>query len=1013
MSGCTEVNNEQFNVSNKFSSDFALTMDGEDIGILPGLFQLPITTQPGVEAYRRRNVVLCTNLQSAGPGDTAYIYPNTSTVATFLDTTTSQIQFDIQIYNGWFGVDYINFGLGGVVGSVISELGVYNQSLPLEQMQEYQLIAHCMAANTGRASEATTLYFSNMLKRGVAKEFNQNFVKPPMCSGDGNIMFGFNQFGLGFDTNLTKGTQYTNAMSTNAAAAGAFQNKPGGGVLASTSSVGVLLGVVGAMESVGSAVSASMTHLLPLNANGANAVLNTQAVGNRAYMNSKNVSCLPSWRTSGVGAAPAALLGGSTSMDWPDYYDPKMSEPQNQYVKEFGSINKAEIMLNFSNVKCFPIGMVPAVDCYSNGQAYGTASGALAGATVSTVDSSVQKARQPTAFNPKVRVIGGFWSGILGRGARKAMATNLLSPNSFYLSLKFADAWTAFQLTADPCRRIVGTIRDYIRNLGTANGQYYGKNTITIQKNESDIYNFATSSFAPGYCPLNNVPIDVGLTQDKSAVNTVFSSGAICGRTYIGGGIYANAAADPPTITSGRTGAVATPGCLFTHQAIPTEYALALTPWKYHVLTSSSNVVPVYYAVETDMFYGTNMPASVPQVRRIFDHNYDGSTNSASAPPNATADANNTGITYRITNLALVSDYITFPPEISKMIIDQAAQGLYNVHSTTITATPFQVANASTQSINIPLKVPAAKKMWLYVQDLDQRAPSTAFYYDSNCSFNIFAQFDVGLGNSAANIPISSTSSDSSGFTSGGSSSILYGCGVTNRPLCTHTPCDTSNGWSVQLKFGEDLIPPQPLTTLAELASELVKSNETAGVGTENLNCRIFPYSSNGQSFKMVYDCLQEDKFSTGFIPYDLLDDQTITTNYDMAPLFCYSAVLQEATPATASTGTGGPQAATATRNSALNGYNFLCPRGFTVPHFVPPSSRFCVSFNFSTWREADQVTSSLFLGNNIITWLIQNAPGLTGTTLGGGLRSYRGVAMVAQEALLRYTQGGGLLYIK
>jgi len=977
------------------------------MGVTPASVQLPTTIPVGCKAYRRRVLTLSTNIQTAGPSDTAFIYPSTATSSTFLDTATSALQFDIQFYNGWFAADYVNFGAAGVGGAVIQELCVYSQSLPLEQMMEYPTLATCMANISPMPVDITTFYYTSRLKKGVDNFNPSNFIKPPMVTEDGNIMFGFNQFGLGFDTGLVNGTQYTNAMSTNAAnGLGAYNLKCQDGDI--DGRVGA--GVVGIMEAVGNNSGAYSNQLISTNdADPDNTTLRADMIGMQPFLNARNVSALPSWITSGVGSAPSQLLGGATPMDWPDYFDPKMVKVETQFIKSFGSATNADITLNLANVKCFPIGMIPPGDCYGSGQSYGTASTSYAGATV-TANTSSQAARQPTAYNPKFRVVYRFLSGLLGMGAAKMFPTCLAAPNSLQISIKFADPWTAFQITSDPLRRIMFTIRDYIRNLGTANGQFYGLETHNPSSNCGDIYNYEKSAFAPGYSPYHSVPIQVGTTQTTSFVNSIFSMGAAGGRSEYQSAIGTQAAI-PDAVLAFQNGGVAPWGSMVHHKATPPQYALASTPWLFHFLTSASNQVPVKYCNETDMFYGSNQEGSVPQTRRIFDHNYDGSVNPGSVPPNGTADTTNTGITYRITNLGLVADYITFPAELANMLVEQAAAGMYNIHTTTVTTAAFQVQNSISQTINLSLKVAAAKKLFLIFQDLEARAPSTGFYYDSNCSFNIFSQLDVGLGNTAANIPVNTTTStDPCGRITGGGTGIVYGVGVTNRPLYTPTPTDNSNGFSAQLQFGDDFIPPAPLTTMAEIIAELAKTLEMPVL---NANCPIAPFSSSGQNFKSCYNCLIPNKFQTTFVPYELLDDQTIMCNYDQAPLFCYSAVLNANPPASASTATGGTQAAAATRNSAMNGYNYLCPRGFCTNLFVSPSSTFMLGFNFSVWKAKDGIQSSTFLGNNTLTCKLENAIGLTGTTLSGSLRNYRGIAVVKQEGVLRIGEGGSFIFVK
>ena len=38
----------------------------------------------------------------------------------------------------------------------------------------------------------------------------------------------------------------------------------------------------------------------------------------------------------------------------------------------------------------------------------------------------------------------------------------LIAPGSFYIQLRFAKVAQAFQLAMDPCRRVIGSFRDYV-----------------------------------------------------------------------------------------------------------------------------------------------------------------------------------------------------------------------------------------------------------------------------------------------------------------------------------------------------------------------------------------------------------------------------------------------------------------------------------------------------------------------------------------------------------------------
>ena len=63
-------------------------------------------------------------------------------------------------------------------------------------------------------------------------------------------------------------------------------------------------------------------------------------------------------------------------------------------------------------------------------------------------------------------------SGILGCLAEKCLPTMLISPGTFFIQLRLAQNKVAFQVSMDPCRRLLGTIRDYVPFGGSLNGLF-------------------------------------------------------------------------------------------------------------------------------------------------------------------------------------------------------------------------------------------------------------------------------------------------------------------------------------------------------------------------------------------------------------------------------------------------------------------------------------------------------------------------------------------------------------
>ena len=964
-------------------------------GAYPPSLQVARTPPVAVQAYRRRFVSPATNLAVAKPGDTINIYPETSTPSTVIDIKSTYLAANLQIFNAWYAADYANFGIAGAWGSIIQEWAVMNQGTPLELINEYPTAVTTLMNLEGVLDEPTSFYFSNKLKHGYQEDMHKNFIKPPMCTGSGNIMFGFNPFGLGFDTSLKSSGVYLNQLHSDArqTIAGAENVVAGAmtGVFNNNSSL-IIQQFAG-----GSALdlATGFTGGAPTHINSTLLYTSGGAQGS-AYLDSK---IAPSWVTSGSGAAPGLLAAGTTPMVWPDYFNPKQSSIVSQFVKEFGSINKPQIMANLCNVKCFPIGCAPATDCFSSGNTYGQPASIFTNPTaaVSTNNIDNQRARRPTPTNPTYRILWRPVSGIFGIFASKVLLSMLLAPQQMYISIKLADAFLAFQITSDPCRRIVGTIRDYIRNTGAANGGEYGlRTTIDILDNARNP-NFLsnTSGCAPGYIP----NLGIRLLNETSGNGTshidMLNNATVCGRTILQGG--------PGDVN--QLGAM--PQGINGSMAVPPQYALARSPWLYHIFNSPTTTT-VTYATEVEMFYGSCLEASVPQCRRIFDLDYQGQATFSSAPPAGSADSNNTGITYQLSNIALVGDMISFPDATAADIIAKAAAGMYNVHTQTLTTTILQVQNSEVQNIIMPIKANQAKKLFVVFQDIEQRSPNTAFFHDSNCGINPFALLDIGVNNRPVSTPINATASAPSGKSGLGIDTNLLGVGTYNIPVYRPTPCDFSGNFSAQLQIGSDLYPQQPLTSMNEIQVELVKTLEkwTDMKYTPNFNSRVCTNGVGG----FAYDCLQADKFCTAFVPYDLLDDQTITSNYNMAPLFSYSVGL--AAGISSYTAAGGVGSASATRNSALNGYNYICPRGFTAPHFVPPTSRFVLGFSFTTFDASEGVSSAMYLGNNVMTLQLKGAIGLTGHSY-GGLRNYRAVAITVQEAVMRYGSGGNVIWVK
>lgn len=933
-----------------------------DSGKVPSDLILSSSLPLGIRAYRRRFQSPCTNLQKAGPDDYVNIYPDTSTPGAFIDPESTYLTFDFQVLNKHFCVDYANWGVEGVGGAIIQDWRVYNQGSILEEILDYGTAASCMNNLEGAYQQEVHMYLSAKLKNTPNDEFHRNFIKPPMVDRQRNIMYGPNPFGLGM-ASMPRNSLYTNKYGNGVDNFyGATQFMMGGGIsfMNQVSNTVVDIGAPGAAaQSFGS----DTTNPTP--------VTNDQLTNmmSAPYINTLMADTAPTWTLPDTLSAINSL----TPMDFPDYFCPDMVDIVSEYVREYGSINKPQIMANLCNVKCFPIGCKSKANCWNAKDVTQVYS-----ATNTSAILLDDGAAQPTAMNPTYRICYRPFSGIFGKMATKMLATTLLAPQQLYINLHLARAEVALNLSSDPCRRIAGTIRDYVRNMGKANGKAIDQgNALTIAGAtagaQSQYLYGAGSTFAPGYhggyCiqPLTAAPQN----YTKCSLSTIFSTAAASGK-FLALGLGGTG-----TNSLNQSGGFSGP--------VPPapQYCLSKNPWLKKAVYGTGATTTVEMANELECFYGTYLAASVPQSARIFDLSYDGATTGS----NPTSFDSATQVSYELTNINLVGDQLILPNETTADIIAAAEAGQYNVHTNSLRTYTLQITPGSTQTIICPLKVNMAKRILFVFQNTQQRNDVGAYRYDSNCGLNPFALVQ-GTGTKA--------SIQGHKALGGTTTQTIYGVGYTDK--LTYTPTSTKvSDIQVQLRIGNDFYPPQPLTTMQEISAELCKTME--GWQNSAYSPEVDGNVLTQADGTMVYDCLEKSKFVTAFVPNDVLDDQTIVANYDMAPLW-----VPVGSAAATSEGFG---TAADNKTSKWNGYNYICPRGYCLNGtFTSPSSRFVLGFNMRSFKSSDGVDGGTYLGNNTITLQLKGAVGLSGAN-----QTYRGVAIIPHRVAMRYSPGGQLVW--
>lgn len=486
---------------------------------VPQVLKLPSHLPTGITATRK-TVFYPAKENSVGPGFNCTIYPQTGVVGVVVDSKTACLVMDVNIENTNPLIDYLNMGVEGLGHKIIDRLAWYNQGQPLEEINHYGVIASAMANLSGAYQQQVSYYVSSKLRDGHTGSMHRNFIKPPMMDRNGSIMWGCNPTGIGYISNGVGSSQY--ATTGTAISASAL-----------------------AEPIMASRYKANQSGVYFLTA--AVATSCVTALGDFPFVNTAQAGALSPW----VGNATTTqtwtgMPNFFTPMDWPEALTPSMlTKAEDIYQSEYGSINKNEIANNLVNVKCYPIGVKPTKNAYLN-DVYGTlpatsyaldntatGTGATVVAGVAVNPCAAMTIGTGTATVTVIRIVFRPHSGILGTMAKKVFPSMLCSSGQFYLEFRTALPEIVFQVSSDPCRRIPGTIRDYIRNIGTRNGHMnYGAEIFTANAitNGASTQEWATSSYAPGYGPWSHIPLTIGTTKTTSYANSIFGPASAEGR---------------------------------------------------------------------------------------------------------------------------------------------------------------------------------------------------------------------------------------------------------------------------------------------------------------------------------------------------------------------------------------------------------------------------------------------------------------------------------------------------
>jgi hypothetical protein len=675
---------------------------------VPKIFNLGAIKPPGINAYTRKVQSISTNNTTFTENMNAQILIDTATPGAFLDPSQSLLQFDFTITNTNPYIDYVNFSACGV-GAIIEEFRIVCQGTPIEEVLYYNKMFEMWMDLGGYAQEEFKMYMENSWRSPAIVGGNDlNFVKPPMIDREGVIMCpnNINMFGNTARAGQEQGPYLTNEASSVVAAVSGLKapNNP---------HLGINVG-------------------------------KKPATDYKAYNYIHVVQNAALYST--LSAAPGNIRTSTwtnrldnTYVTWPSSIRPQRnhSSVSQQQVQDIGLKNyRLQDYLQFlSNVKNIPVGIAPAksmiaTDIDSTKTSSTASACSLYGEAIRAnwnfdgTASHMANVSQKITFN----VCLPIFSGLLGVWAEKAFPTMLIVPGTLYYQIKFAKADNVFQCAMDPCRRVIGTYRDYVPNWGLMSGYItdFAGQYIKDSKWEAAAPNLNTTTWmclttaaANGtdfsWCGLMNQA-----TQSDSEINTIWN-GLIDAKQYGYG--------------YGEGSTTGTP----KPQYVPMD-----TPWvsgggwknskgafKDGDGTNAPNL-PLYVE-ETAVCYGTYLPASTAQVRRTLCDAYNGKINAALTNYTATNTPS-----YTVSNLYYVGQQIILPDEITSSIITMAVNGdiSLNAHSCRIYLATTQ--QSATQSIIFPIKIASVNSLFFLFQNQQMNENSYYLGQTRNCPFSAF-----------------------------------------------------------------------------------------------------------------------------------------------------------------------------------------------------------------------------------------------------------------------------------
>lgn len=453
------------------------------------------------------------------------------------------------------------------------------------------------------------------------------------------------------------------------------------------------------------------------------------------------------------------------------------------------------------------------------------------------------------------------------------------------------------------------------------------------------------------------------------------------------------------------------------------QYILVSTPWNKKSLYMNLSTYEVYGDIvgfsdlcsETTACYGTYLEESVDQSLRCFN------------------SGNTSYVSYTISNVEFISTQIILPETVTDKIINQAASSDISINTNFIRCYQSSLNSSTSQNIIIPAKISSANSMLICFQPQNYLNNTEAQLYNSMSRFCPFSQIST-LDAYPQTTAVSNAGKPTSLYAYNATPTQPYGVGQSTPFSVVNCP-SSSGSFQIQLLLGNELLPQQPITSVTEIVSELLKTQHKLFDTSSNINAQfsLIPNAgfSSSASFNFsnatvsnfgdtvlatqyYYDSQENNGFCTAFTFPGFMDDQTYISNPNMNYVAACAwnntvTATNPANVAAADLGLGGGMSGTGTSHGIQDLFGARGP--YCLRTFLPLESKFMIGLDLDTWsRISDVARSGRFLGNNTIQLQINNAIALNTQSAVTGCLGVNMLTMIQFDARLSFQAGGGVV---